>query len=148
MIAAAGVLALLCLAASGLLDLVFKLYSGKRRSVGMLIFGVGCVWFLLHAGYLRAAQVSVAFDSATVGYGLLAAVAVTLSNILLLECMAHMPISSASTIYRLNTIPLVIMALLFLGEQLTHARAAGVGAGIAAWWHARRQLNGDTGTST
>ena len=50
--ASPAILALLCLAASGLLDLVFKLYSAEQRSRGMLIFGTGCVWILLQLVYI------------------------------------------------------------------------------------------------
>lgn len=120
----------MCLAASGLLDLVFKLYTGQKRSIGMLIFGVGCVWLVLHGLYLYASGNTLAFDQPTVRYGLLAAVCVTASNILLLECLGRMPISAGSTIYRLNTIPLVILAMIFLGEQVTPIKGSGILAGL------------------
>jgi drug/metabolite transporter (DMT)-like permease len=113
-----------------LLDLVLKLYAKQRHSIGLLIFGIGAVWLALHAIYIAATDQPVAFDPVTLQYGLLAAVCVTISNVLLLECLVHMPISSASTIYRLNTIPLVIMAVIFLGETLTIAKGLGVAAGI------------------
>jgi drug/metabolite transporter (DMT)-like permease len=110
-------LALLCLAASGLLDLVFKLYSAEQRSRGMLIFGTGCVWIALQMAYIDYHDLELVFDSPTLVYGITAALFVTLSNILLLECYGHLPISMASTIYRLNTIPLVILAFVFLAEN-------------------------------
>ena len=50
--ASPAILALLCLAASGLLDLVFKLYSAQQRSRGLLIFGTGCVWIVLQLAYM------------------------------------------------------------------------------------------------
>jgi len=115
--ASPAILALLCLAASGLLDLVFKLYSAEQRSRGMLIFGTGCVWIMLQLIYLDYYGLRLSFDSSTLSYGITAAVFVTLSNILLLECLGHLPISMASTIYRLNTIPLVVLAFIFLGEN-------------------------------
>lgn len=117
MIASPAILALLCLAASGLLDLVFKLYSAEQRSRGMLIFGTGCVWILLQLFYIDYHGLALSFDSPTLVFGITAAIFVTLSNILLLECLGHLPISMASTIYRLNTIPLVILAFIFLGEN-------------------------------
>jgi drug/metabolite transporter (DMT)-like permease len=115
--ASPAILALLCLAASGLLDLVFKLYSAEQRSRGMLIFGTGCVWIVLQLAYTDYLDLTLSFDSSTLTYGITAAVFVTLSNILLLECLGHLPISMASTIYRLNTIPLVVLAFIFLSEN-------------------------------
>ncbi len=125
-----AILALLCLAASGLLDLVFKLYSAEQRSRGMLIFGTGCVWILLQLGYIHYHEPELAFDSQTLIYGISAAVFVTLSNILLLECFGHLPISMASTIYRLNTIPLVVLAFLFLAENPGSIAGLGILLGI------------------
>jgi drug/metabolite transporter (DMT)-like permease len=112
-----AILALFCLLASGLLDLVFKLYSAEQRSRGMLIFGTGCVWIILQLLYINYHNLELSSDSPTLIYGISAAVFVTLSNILLLECFSHLPISMASTIYRLNTIPLVILAFFFLAEN-------------------------------
>jgi drug/metabolite transporter (DMT)-like permease len=115
--ASPAILALLCLTASGLLDLVFKLYSAQQRSRGMLIFGTGCVWIVLQLAYMDYHGLALSFDSPTLVFGITAAVFVTLSNILLLECLGHLPISMASTIYRLNTIPLVVLAFIFLAEN-------------------------------
>ena len=115
--ASPAILALLCLVASGVLDLVFKLYSAEQRSRGMLIFGTGCVWIVLQLLYIDSSGLTLTFDSPTLVYGIAAALFVTLSNILLLECLGHLPISMASTIYRLNTIPLVLLAFIFLGEN-------------------------------
>lgn len=129
--ASPAILALLCLAASGLLDLVFKLYSAEQRSRGMLIFGTGCVWMLLQLVYIDYNDLALTFDSPTLVYGITAAVFVTLSNILLLECLGHLPISMASTIYRLNTIPLVLLAFIFLGENPGPIAGLGILLGLA-----------------
>ena len=126
---AAG-LALLCLLASGLIDLVFKLYANQPRSRGMLVFGIGCVWTVLQLAYVGVTDASFALNQATLVYGLIAAVLVTLSNLLLLECLGHLPISMASTIYRLNTVPLVMLAFLFLGEDIGLIRGTGIVAGL------------------
>ena len=130
MISSPALLAILCLFASGLLDLVFKLYASKPRSRGMLIFGIGCVWIILQGASMSFGQVAFDLEIETLGYGVVAAIFVTVSNILLLECLTHLPISMASTIYRLNTIPLVILAFLVLGESLDAFKIAGVLAGI------------------
>ena len=83
----------------------------------MLIFGTGCVWIVLQLAYMHYHGLELTFDQPTLTFGITAALFVTLSNILLLECLGHLPISMASTIYRLNTIPLVVLAFIFLGEN-------------------------------
>ena len=123
-------LSLLCLIAAGLLDLVFKLYARRLRSRGMLIFGIGCVWVVLQLIYMKNVGAELTLDSTTLIYGIVAACFVTVSNILLVECMSHLPISMASTIYRLNTIPLVIIAFLFLNEDLGILKSAGIIMGL------------------
>jgi drug/metabolite transporter (DMT)-like permease len=129
--ASPAILALLCLIASGLLDLVFKLYSAQQRSRGMLIFGTGCVWIVLQLAYMDYHSMALSFDSPTLVFGLTAALFVTLSNILLLECLGHLPISMASTVYRLNTIPLVVLAYIFLGENPGMVAGIGILFGLA-----------------
>ena len=128
--ASAATLAFLCLLASGLLDLVFKFYANRQRSRGMLIFGVGCVWILLQSLYIGYSEADLQFNDATLSYGIIAAFFVTASNILLLEGLGQMPISMGSTIYRLNTIPLVIMAFFFLGEDISLIKGLGIGSGL------------------
>ena len=130
MIDTAAGLAILCLLCAGILDLVFKLYAAVPRSRGMLIFGVGIVWGALQLGYVIYTDATTSFDSVTLSWGLAAAICVTVSNLLLLECMGHLPISMASTIYRLNTVPLVVFAFLFLGEDIDLVRSAGIALGI------------------
>ena len=125
-----AVLALLCLLASGLLDLVFKLYASRPRSRGMLVFGIGCVWIVLQLIFISISGGIIVLDTVTIQYGFIAAIFVTASNILLIECLGHLPLSMASTIYRLNTIPLVILAFLFLGEEMGPVKLAGIAAGI------------------
>ena len=97
----------------------------------MLIFGIGFVWVILQASTMDPGDIFVVPDRATMAYGLLAAIFVTVSNILLLECMTHLPISLASTVYRLNTIPLVLLAFLLLDESLSLLRMSGILAGVA-----------------
>lgn len=127
------VLALTCLLVAGVLDVVFKLYSRLPRSRGLLIFGVGVVWAVLHiASVTLFSAGGFVFDSPTLFYGAIAAVFVTVSNILLVESFTHLPVSLASTIYRLNTVPLVILAMLMLGEQLSLMELCGVLMAIAA----------------
>ena len=82
----------------------------------MLFLGIGLIWAMLQWFNMEITGDSFSFAPPTLLYGISAAVFVTLSNILLLECMAQLPISLASTIYRLNTIPLVVLAFFFLAR--------------------------------
>ena len=96
----APILAMLCLIASGLFDLVLKLYASESRSKGILFWGIGVVWALLQLIYIEYTGGYLSFDSSTIIYGVSSAIFVTLSNLLLLECMSFFPISFASTVYR------------------------------------------------
>ena len=147
MIGTATGLALLCLLASGLLDLTFKLYAAKQRSRGMLIFGIGCIWITLQLGYMAFTSNGIVLDSTTTGYGITAAVFVTVSNILLVECMGGLPISMASTTYRLNTVPLVVIAFWFLHEDISGLRVLGIAAGLVTvllLYEPARSRNGES----
>ena len=126
----AAFLAILCLLASGFLDLVFKLYTKNLQSRGMLIFGIGCIWGLLQIATNVVTEKNFQIDNTTLVYGLTAAFFVTVSNILLVECLAKLPISMASTIYRLNTIPLVVLAYFILNEDIQWMKAFGIIAGL------------------
>ncbi len=126
------VLALSCLLVAGVLDIALKRYSSGARSAGVLIFGVGVVWMILHVASMWLRDVDFVFDQPTLIYGAVAAVCVTASNILLIESMARLPVSLASTVYRLNTVPLVLLAVLFLAEDLGWLEVAGVVMAIVA----------------
>ncbi len=71
-------------------------------------------------------------DATSIRYGLFAGLCLTLSNLLLLESLTHINISLGSTVYRLNTVGVVFMAYLFLGEALGGVKLLGVGLGIVA----------------
>lgn len=126
------VLALCCLVVAGVLDVVFKLYASKVRSRGVLIGGIGFVWIVMQLVTVHLRGVDLTFDSATVLYGSIATVFVTASNIMLIEALGRLPISLGSTIYRLNTVPLVLFAVLILGEDLSRLEFAGVVVAIIA----------------
>ena len=124
--------ALLSLFFAGLLDVVYKRYSRKERSRGTYLFGIGVVWCLLQTVTLVFADEALIVDANSVRYGLFAGLCLTLSNLLLLESLTHINISLGSTVYRLNTIGVVVMAALFLGETLGGLKLVGVGLGIVA----------------
>ena len=124
--------ALLSLLFSGVIDVVFKRYSRKERSRGMFLFGMGLVWALLQYAAVEARHQSLSVDAYTIGFGVAAGLMVTLSNLLLIESFTHLEVGLGSVIYRLNTIGVVILSFLFLGESLGLIKVLGIASGILA----------------
>lgn len=124
--------ALLSLLFAGVNDVVFKRYARKARSRGMYVFGMGVVWTVLQALSFVALGVAPSFDQGTLAFGLAAGVLLTLSNILLIESLGHVDVSLGSTIYRLNTIGVVVLSVLFLDESLGPVKSLGILLGIIA----------------
>jgi len=124
--------AILSLIFGGLNEIIFKRYSARERSRGMMISGVGLVWCLLLSLDVRVRGDTILFNQPTWFYGLVAGISVAIANILLLESLRHMEVSLGSTIYRLNTIAVVILSIIFLNETLSGFKLAGVVCGIAA----------------
>ncbi len=124
--------ALMSLVLGGLNEVVFKRYSAKPRSRGFMIGGVGVVWSLLLLADVALRGDRIEVDTTGLFYGLGAGIVVALANILLLESLRHMEVSLGSTIYRLNTIAVVILSILFLGETLSLQKLAGIGCGVIA----------------
>ncbi|MCP5093843.1 MAG: EamA/RhaT family transporter, partial [Gammaproteobacteria bacterium] len=104
--------ALLSLTAAGFLDVSFKRYSRKERSRGVYVFGCGLVWTVLQLGLLAARDLAPAVDAVSVSYGIAAGVLVAAANLLLIESLKHLDVSLGSTIYRLNTIGVVVLSVL------------------------------------
>jgi drug/metabolite transporter (DMT)-like permease len=65
-------------------------------------------------------------------WGLISGGVLLCANALLIESLAGINVSLGSTIYRLNTIAVVIFAVVFLNEGLTVAKVTGVGLGVVA----------------
>ena len=124
--------ALLSLFSAGLLDVVYKRYSRKERSRGTYVFGIGVVWLLLQTAGVAIGDEALLVDATSIKYGLFAGFCLTLSNLLLLESLTHINISMGSTIYRLNTIGVIVMAFLFLGEDLGGVKLLGIALGLVA----------------
>ncbi len=122
--------ALLSLLAAGLSDVVFKKYCSRERSRGMYICGIGIIWSLLQIVMFVVNDKPIVLNEATLMFGLAAGLAVTLSNILLLECLTHLDVSLGSTVYRLNTIGVVLLSFLFLGEALGMLKLLGILSGV------------------
>lgn len=124
--------ALASLVCAGLVDLSYKRYAMRPRSRGIFLCGMGTVWLVLQLAVISVDQQHFVIDGITLRYGLAAGLAVTLSNLLLIEAMTHLNVSLGSTIYRLNTIAVVVMAFVFLGETISILALCGIAAGVVA----------------
>ncbi|MFZ5556499.1 MAG: EamA family transporter [Pseudomonadota bacterium] len=124
--------ALVSLAFAGVLDVVFKRYSRKDRSRGTYLLIAGAVWTALQLGMIafRGIDSKPAADAMLIAAA--AGVVIALANILFIESLTHIHVSLAATIYRLNTIGVVVLAVAFLGEPLTPLKLLGVGLGAIA----------------
>ncbi len=115
---------------AGLNDVVFKRYSAKDRSRGMYVLGIGVIWTLLQATTFWVKGTPFTVDGTTLFFGLSAGIFLTISNLLLIESLTHINISLGSTIYRLNTIGVILLSVIFLGETIGLFKWAGIVAGI------------------
>ncbi|MCK4501932.1 MAG: hypothetical protein KAU22_02790, partial [Desulfuromonadales bacterium] len=104
--------ALLSLVFAGINDVVFKRYSAKDRSRGTYVLGIGLVWFVLQISTFVVRGLEPQLTTVTLGYGLAAGLLLTTSNLLLLESLTPIDASLGSTIYRLNTVVVVVLSLL------------------------------------
>jgi drug/metabolite transporter (DMT)-like permease len=132
MIDAAIMFAILSLIFGGLNEVVFKRYSARSRSRGMVISGIGIVWALLLLVDVSIRGESFTLSNVGLGYGVIAGLVVAVANIAFLESLRHMEVSLGSTIYRLNTIVVVILSVLLLGEIMTLVKFAGIVCGVIA----------------
>ncbi|MCC7328352.1 MAG: DMT family transporter [Burkholderiales bacterium] len=124
--------ALLSLLFAGLLDVVFRRYARVDRSRGMYVMGIGVVWSASQLVVVLAAGRDLGLDARTIAFGLGAGLLIALANICLIESLTHLDVGLASTIYRLNTIGVVILAAFLLAEPITTAKASGVLLGVIA----------------
>ncbi len=124
--------ALLSLLCAGINDVVFKKYTLTKCSIGGYICGIGIVWTISQILLLRMTGGHFVCNFPSLGFGLVAGIFVTLSNLLLLESLTRIEVSAGSTIYRLNTIGVVVLSFILLDESLGLFKIAGIMAGIMA----------------
>lgn len=124
--------ALLSLISAGINDVVFKKYSQKDRSRGVYIFGIGIIWTCLQFATFKLRGIPFVYTGIDIGFGLSAGIFLTLSNIFLIESFTHLEVGLGSTLYRLNTIGVVILSFLFLHEPLGTGKVLGICFGIIA----------------
>ena len=125
-----GILLAVCsLVCSALNDFLFKVFSGKKSSVGIFVSIVGVIWFaalcLLPADFSRNWQI-------TLFWGIVSGLFSLVGNLLLIESMKYQSAGVCSTIYRLNLVGVVIGAACLLGEHLDFHRWIGVAAAVGA----------------
>ena len=124
--------ALLSLAFAGLNDVVFRRYALRDRSRGMFLMGVGVVWLAYQAVIFAARGEAPRLDAGTLAWGAVAGIVLAACNLMLVESLGHVDVSLGSTIFRLNTIGVAVLSVLFLGEHLAAARLGGIAMGVAA----------------
>jgi drug/metabolite transporter (DMT)-like permease len=124
--------ALLSMLFAGLNDIIFKKYSAKERSRGMYVLGIGVVWAVLQIAFMRTEHSSFDVGQRSIVYGLVAGALLTASNILLIESLTHINVSLGSTVYRLNTIGVVILSFLFLREVVGSLELFGIVLGVCS----------------
>ena len=124
--------ALLSLFFAGINDVVFKRYSLRSDSRGIYIFGIGVIWTLLQIISLAIRGQMPMGGVVTILYGAIAGIVLVSSNILLLESLTGIDVSLGSMIYRLNTIGVVFLSVLFLNEPLGILKSSGIVIGTIA----------------
>ena len=120
------------LVAGGVLDVVYARYSGKRPVTGAYLFVIGGVVITGQGLVLAASGSALTFDIRATAYGVCAGAVAMVANALLIESLARINVSLGSTIYRLNTIAVVIVAVVFLHEAVTLPKLSGIAFGVAA----------------
>ena len=123
--------ALLSLVSAGVLDVVFGRYSTSRPLSGAYLVVTGICLTVGQSLALVVAGVPFAWDTNTALWGVAAGAIALFANALLIESLARLAVSLGSTIYRLNTIAVVLFAVLFLGEALSLLKVGGVLFGVA-----------------
>jgi drug/metabolite transporter (DMT)-like permease len=126
------VFALLSMVFAGLNDVIFKKFTLRPRSRGTYIAGIGVVWGLLTFAWQWSRGAEGQWSADTVGYGAGGGMMLAMGNLLLVESLSRIPVSLGATIYRLNTIGVVLFAIAFLGERLSWLEATGIAAGVLA----------------
>ncbi|OKY76904.1 MAG: hypothetical protein BM485_00705 [Desulfobulbaceae bacterium DB1] len=140
--------ALLSMLFAGINDVIFKKYAAKNRSRGMYILGVGFTWAILQILYSSFSIISFSFDILTIQYGVLAGIILAAANISLIEGLTHIDVSLGSTVYRLNTIGVVILSFVFLSESIEFYKLTGIMFGIISVLLLYKSNNGKTVSRT
>ena len=126
--------ALLSLLSAGCLDVSFKQYSRRARSRGIYLALCGVTWTALQIAYFVSQNTALVFDAVTLSYSTVAGIILALANLVLIESLTRLNVSLGSTIYRLNTVAVVVLSLVILAEPMSAWKAFGVITAVAAVW--------------
>ena len=124
--------ALVSLAFAGFLDVAYKLFADRGESRGCFLSAMAVVWLVMQTAVLAGTDQDLTLSRVNWLFGLAAGVAITASNLAFIESMTVLNVSLSSTAYRLNTIGVMILGVLFLGESVSLLNYAGIGLGVAA----------------
>lgn len=114
-------------------DLVFKLFSGKSRPIGLYMAIIGLVWtlvFLVRGGGWTTSFLDL--NPRVLILGLLAGALSVTANILLISGMAKTEVGVCAAVYRMNLVPAALMSFILLGESATFGKLLGIVFAVAA----------------
>ena len=126
--------ALLSLFFAGILDVCFKLYARISDYRGVYLAICGAAWTTVQLVFYFLQDIELSIDLVTLIFGITAGLCLALANLVFVESLTHLNISLGSTIYRLNTVGVVIFALIFLGEPIGVMKILGVVSAVFAVW--------------
>ena len=118
------IFALICLILTALNDFIFKLFARKERSKGIFCAIIGVFWMAALSLTLRGCG-TVDWEN-TLLWGCISGVMSAGGNLLLIEGMSRQSAGLCSLIYRLNMVPVVIGAAVFLGELPSTTQYIGI----------------------
>ena len=132
--ATAVTFALLSLFFAGILDVCFKLYARISNHRGVYLAICGAAWTTVQLVFYFLQDIELSIELVTLMFGITAGLCLALANLVFVESLTHLNISLGSTIYRLNTVGVVIFALIFLGEPIGVMKILGVVSAVVAVW--------------
>ena len=132
--ATAVTFALLSLFFAGILDVCFKLYARISDYRGVYLAICGAAWTTVQLVFYFLQDIELSIELVTLMFGITAGLCLALANLVFVESLTHLNISLGSTIYRLNTVGVVIFALIFLGEPIGVMKILGVVSAVVAVW--------------
>lgn len=123
--------ALLCAALN---DISFKRASSAKVSIGWFACFVGLTWGAAQVAWvaLHRPRALVEWSEPTARYAPWVGLLLASANLLLIASLDGIPASAGSTVYRLNSVGVVLGSWLVLGESLTLLKLSGVTAGVVA----------------
>lgn len=121
--------AVTCLIFSACNDLTFKFYARKPRSNGFFVSIIGITWLITACCFLRGMPSG---WTATLIWGVVSGIFSVGGNLLMLEAMRTLDAGVCSTIYRLNMVPAIIGAALFLDESISMKGFLGIFCALLA----------------